>query len=71
MNQDFKTSFDVFPVVVVTIITTIGSEPCKEPGKWNTTGNDTEDLSAAAIGRYAPRRYKYGYDQNGKIRPRW
>jgi len=50
---------------------TVGSAQSGESGQRNITGNDTEDVSIGAIGRYAPRRQSYGYDQNGKLRQKW
>ena len=58
-------------VVSIIVITTAGSTQYEESRQWNTTGNDTDDVSIGAIGRFAPIRRRYGYDQNGKVREKW
>jgi len=75
-QMDLKRKYLIFSLVLILVLSivvaiTVGSAQSGESGQRNITGNDTEDVSIGAIGRYAPRRQSYGYDQNGKLRQKW
>lgn len=65
------TFVSIFLVVCIIVFTTVSNAQYEEPGQKNITGNDTDEVSMGAIGRYAPTRQSYGFDQNGKIRHKW